>query len=108
MGWRDMEKSDFLNRLLEPTKIYVKDIKKLTMCRDKIDPLTGAILIDPTTGWFNIVEILNKTSELVGKILKSVWLSRYLLPNKLILLRQMLQMLPLNDNNMLEIIRNMK
>ena len=49
MGWRDMEKSDFLNRLLEPTKIYVKDIKKLTMCRDKIDPLTGAILIDPTT-----------------------------------------------------------
>ena len=41
-------------------------------------------LIDPATGWFEIVEIPDKKSQTLATLLVRVWLSRYPLPQKLI------------------------
>ena len=50
IGWRESGNEPFLSMLLKPTKIYVNDIKKLSaITKERIDPTTGAILIDPTT-----------------------------------------------------------
>ena len=35
-------------------------------------------IIDPSTGWFKIVEISNKTAENVGRTLNHAWFLRYL------------------------------
>ncbi len=66
VGWRDMEKPDFLNSLLEPTKIYVKDIKKLTICNiNNRTPVKIKGLAHITGGGFtNIGRILPENTEL--------------------------------------------
>ena len=38
--------------------------------------------IDPATGWFEIVEVHNRTSAHMSHLLNAVWLSRYPRPDK--------------------------
>ncbi len=40
--------------------------------------------IDPATGWFEIVEVSNKTSAQMSHLLNRVWLNRYPRPRRII------------------------
>ena len=42
------------------------------------------MFIDPATGWFEITEILGKTSIQMSQMLNNMWLSRYPLPEIII------------------------
>ena len=65
ISWRDTSRPDFLNSLLEPTKIYAKDIKKLTICNGNSKQVKIKGLAHITGGGFtNIGRILPENTEL--------------------------------------------
>ena len=67
-----------------------------TLCVDMIGPyqirrkgkkplkLRAVTMIDPATGWFDIVEVTDKESQTVAEKIDKLWLCRYPQPNKVI------------------------
>ena len=67
-----------------------------TLCVDMIGPyqirrkgkkplkLRAVTMIDPATGWFEIVEVTDKESHTVAEKIDKLWLCRYPRPNKVI------------------------
>ena len=67
-----------------------------TLCIDLIGPYTIGkgkktatlhclTMIDPATGWFEIVEIPNKRADSIANLLEQVWLTRYPWPEQVVL-----------------------
>ena len=46
--------------------------------------LNAMVFVDPATGWFEIAEIIDKTSARISQIFNNTWLSRYPRPIKVI------------------------
>ena len=42
-------------------------------------------MIDPATGWFEIVEIPNKRADEISNVLEMTWLTRYPWPTEIIM-----------------------
>jgi hypothetical protein len=42
-------------------------------------------MINPTTGWFEIIEIANKQADHIANIFEQVWLSHYPWPAKIVM-----------------------
>ena len=67
-----------------------------TVCIDLIGPYTvtdqkgndrilnAMTFVDPATGWFEIAEIIDKTSARISQLFNNTWLSRYPRPRKVI------------------------
>jgi hypothetical protein len=53
--------------------IYNKDIRKNTLS----SPLLALAMIDPATGWFEIVETTNKSATSIQDLFHNTWLARY-------------------------------
>ena len=50
---------------------------KATDATDREYTLHAMTMIDPSTGWFEVAEIDNKTADHIGKNLDYIWFSRY-------------------------------
>ena len=71
-----------------PPKNIDEDVPWRTACADLVGPyqitdgtgvdckLWAMTMIDPATGWFEIVETHSKTAEHIGKLLDRTWFSR--------------------------------
>ena len=56
----------------------------VTLKNNKETTLNAMTFIDPATGWFEIVEVEQKTSAQMSHLLNRTWLSRYPRPEKII------------------------
>ena len=45
-------------------------------------------MIDPTTGWFEIVDISTKHADIIANVLEQSWLTRYPWPTKVVMDRR--------------------
>ena len=84
-----------LNKGLLPAKT-AEAIPWHTLCIDLIGPYTigkrkkeatlhAMTMIDPATGWFEIVEIPNKQADYISNLLEMTWLSRYPWPTEIVM-----------------------
>ena len=67
-----------------------------TLCVDLIGPYTipqkgknplklwCLTIIDPATGWFEMAQVPNKTSEEIKDITEKIWFTRYTLPHLIV------------------------
>ncbi len=78
-----------------PPKENAEIVPWETLCIDLIGPYTFGegekritlhclTMIDPATGWFEIVEIPNKRADYIANILEMTWLNRYPWPSTVI------------------------
>ena len=83
-------------RGLLPPKANVETIPWHTLCIDLIGPysfghkenqveLWCMTMIDPATGWFEIVEIPTKRADYIANYLEMTWLTRYPWPTEIIM-----------------------
>ena len=67
-------------------KIKKKMVKgKEVEDRSDVTTLHALTMIDPATGWFEIVTVPNKQADEVSNILEQVWLNRYPYPTQVIM-----------------------
>ncbi len=67
-----------------------------TLCIDLIGPHTFGkgddkftllclTMIDPATGWFEIVEVIEKRADIIANLLEFTWLTRYPWPTEIVM-----------------------
>jgi hypothetical protein len=62
--------------LVGPFTIYNKDTSQKTLS----SPLLALTMIDPATGWFEIVKSTNESATSIQDLFYNNWLTRYLQP----------------------------
>ena len=101
-GICQLTKQKQLKRGLVPVKENVEHIPWHTLCIDLIGPynygkkhkdpakdtfveLQCLTMIDPATGWFEIVDIPNKRADYIANFIDNEWLTRYPVPTEIIM-----------------------
>ena len=76
---------DLIGEYSIDTKVATTDSKGQPKTINKTLTLHCLTMIDPATGWFEIVEVPNKRADVIANILEQTWLSRYPWPTQVVM-----------------------
>jgi hypothetical protein len=63
----------------------IKKDKKGKVVSDTLTTLHAMTMVDPATGWFEIIEVPNKRADYIANLFEQVWLARYPWPAKVVM-----------------------
>jgi hypothetical protein len=63
----------------------IKKDKKGKVISDTLTTLHAMTMVDPATGWFEIIEVPNKRADYITNLFEQVWLARYPWPAKVVM-----------------------